>query len=555
MKWLARVSLRARFTIALAALVCTVAGVFGGLVGQRSIDQLRERVGQSLFGDAQRIAERLNREMADRSRDLGLLAALNPMRSLRDGAAVQSLLDSLRRSQPDYLWLAVTDVQGQILAASDGAYVGSDIASLYDLRDQIRGRATSTEDPMHVVRPRSVDPAPPEILRPINISRPIRGVDGAAVGVIVAQLSWEALRNSIRGLLSTDDDGTVDRTIIVVASNDIVLIGPAEMVGQRFTLPQISRARAGLFGWSTSVWPDHGSYIAGVSFAAGEGQFPGAGTVLMQWTVLVRESAETAFAPAQDLRNAILIVGIGLSVAVAALGWVIAGLITQPLRQITAAADRLRRGEMVELPNLHGSREVEVLTASLRAMVATLSFKQEKLNELESATQHDPLTGLLNRAGLQLWLSRVVARARTEACGLLILVGDLDGFKDVNDTMGHAGGDMLLQEVGRRLQSSVRARDAVARIGGDEFVVVLHAPLGLSDRLALETAERVWARVTEPYELGSELIGVGMSLGGAGWPEDDRQLDMVLNKADAALYAAKRGGKGRVVFHREPVLG
>ena len=275
----------------------------------------------------------------------------------------------------------------------------------------------------------------------------------------------------------------------------------------------------------------------------------------MQWTVLVREAADTAFAPAQEMRNAILVVGIGLSVAVAALGWVIAGFITQPLRQITAAADRLRRGEMVELPNLHGAREVEVLTASLRAMVATLSFKQEKLDELGSATQHDPLTGLLNRAGLQLWLSRVAAKARTEPCGLLILVGDLDGFKDVNDTMGHAAGDMLLQEVGRRLQSSVRTRDAVARMGGDEFVVVLHAPLGLGDRLALETAERVWTRVTEPYEIGSEFIAVGMSLGGAGWPEDDRQLDLVLNKADAALYAAKRGGKGRVVFHREPVLG
>jgi diguanylate cyclase (GGDEF)-like protein len=188
-------------------------------------------------------------------------------------------------------------------------------------------------------------------------------------------------------------------------------------------------------------------------------------------------------------------------------------------------------------------------------MVATLSSKQVKLDELESATQHDPLTGLLNRAGLQSWLSRAVAQARTEPSGLLVLVGDLDGFKQVNDTQGHAAGDDLLREVGRRLQSSVRTRDAVARIGGDEFVVVLHAPLGLDDRLALETGHRLWSRVTESYVIGGELISIGLSLGGAGWPEDDRHLDLVLNKADAALYAAKRAGKGRIVFHREPALG
>jgi len=94
----------------------------------------------------------------------------------------------------------------------------------------------------------------------------------------------------------------------------------------------------------------------------------------------------------------------------------------------------------------------------------------------------------------------------------------------------------------------------VARLGGDEFVLVLHAPLGLADRAAVETAHRVWARVTEAYVLDGIPMRIGLSLGGAGWPEDDRHLDLVLNKADAALYAAKRGGKGRIVFHREPAL-
>ncbi len=554
-RFLPRLSLRTRFALVLAPLVFIVAGLFGGVVGQRSIDQLRERIGQSLAVDAQRIADRLNQEMADRSRDLGLLGALDPMRNLHDMASVQALLDSLRRSEPDFLWLAVTDVAGNAIAATDGALVGNDLTLLSDLRDQLRGRPNSQSDPLRIVRPGDTQQPPVERQRQINISRPIRAADSSAVGVIVAQLSWDWVRDNIRSLLTPDEDGGHHRQAVVVSSYDTVLVGPPEMVGRRLTLPEISRARVGIFGWSTTAWPDGRDYITGVNFAAGDRQFSGPGSMPMRWTVLVREDEDTAFAPARQLRLAILLTGTLLSLAIALLGWVIAGLITRPLRQIAAAADCLRRGESVELPIVRGATEVEILSSSLRAMVATISSKQVKLDELESATQHDPLTGLLNRAGLQSWLARALAQARTEPSGLLVMVGDLDGFKQVNDTQGHAAGDNLLQEVGRRLQSSVRTRDAVARIGGDEFVVVLHAPLGLGDRLALETGHRLWSRVTEPYVIGGETIAIGLSLGGAGWPEDDRQLDLVLNKADAALYAAKRAGKGRIVFHREPALG
>ncbi len=549
-RFLPRLSLRTRFALVLAPLVFSVAGLFGGVVGQRSIDQLREGIGQSLAVDAQRIADRLNQEMADRSRDLALLGALDPMRNLHDSGSVQALLDSLRRSEPDFLWLAVTDVAGNAVAATDGALVGNDLNSFSDLRDQLRGRPNSLGDPLRIVRPGDADQPPIERQRQINISRLIRAADSSAVGMIVAQLSWDWVRDNVRALLTPDEFGSRHRQAIIVSSYDTVLVGPAEMVGRRLVLPEISRARVGIFGWSTG-----NGYITGVNFASGDRQFSGPGSMPMRWTVLVREDEDTAFAPARQLRLAILIAGTLLSLTIALMGWVIAGLITRPLRQIAAAADCLRRGEDVELPILKGATEVEMLSSSLRSMVATLSSKQVKLDELESATQHDPLTGLLNRAGLQSWLSRAVAQARTEPSGLLVLVGDLDGFKQVNDTQGHAAGDNLLQEVGRRLQSSVRSRDAVARIGGDEFVVVLHAPLGLGDRQALETGQRLWSRVTESYVIGGAPISIGLSLGGAGWPEDDRQLELVMNKADAALYAAKRAGKGRIVFHREPALG
>ncbi len=548
------VSLRMRFAALLAALVFAIAGLLGGIIGHYSVSQLREHIGFSLLTDAGRIADRLNKDIAERAREIALLAALDPMRNLKDPAAVQALLDSLRRSSNAYLWLGVTDVQGRVVTATDGSLVGSDVPSQGDIRDQLRGFPTRQDDPLRIVRPGDAERPAPSDVRPMNISRPIRAADGTVVGVIVAQLSWDWVRDIAKAYLTPQEDGQPNRQTVVVSATEQVLAGPADLLGRTLNLSSVSRAKAGLPGWSTEAWSDGQTYIVATGVASTEATASGPGAAPMRWIVLVRELANRAFEPASQLTAAILVIGLLLSLAIAALGWVFAGLITRPLRTIILAADQLRSGENVELPMLRGAPEVEMLSASLRALVASLTFKQVKLDEMESQIQRDVLTGLMNRTGLQAWLLRATAEARTAQTGLLVLVGDLDGFKQVNDTMGHAAGDRLLCEVAARLQTGVRAHDAVARMGGDEFILILHAPLGLADRAAMETANRVWARVTEPYLLDGRTVTIGLSLGGAGWPEDDRQLDLVLNKADAALYAAKRAGKGRIVFHREPAL-
>ena len=552
---LPKFGLRVRFALTLAVLVFALAGLFGIATGQLSIDQLRDRIGQSLATDAGRIADRLNRDMAGRSRELALVGALDPLRNLHDPAEVQGLLDSLRRSVSDYLWLAVTDLQGRVVTATDGSLLGSDLSNRSDIRDMLRGSPTRSDDPLRVVRPGELDSggSKPVVPRPINLSHPIRSADGAVVGVIVGQLSWDWIRDLSRTLLTQDDDGKLHRQTFLVSNGDTVLAGPDGTIGTRLSMSAINRARAGIIGWTMETWPDGKTYLTGTAFAAGEGQFSGPGSVPMRWTVLVREAPEFAFAPALQLEMEIIGTGVALAVAVAVIGWIAAGFITRPLSKIAAAADRLRTGKSSEMPVFTGPPEVETLSASLRAMVDTLTYSQVKLDEMQAIAQHDRLTGVMNRSGLEAWLAAQQARARTSPNALLVLIGDLDGFKQVNDTMGHGAGDILLQEVGRRFQTSVRAGDAVARLGGDEFVLVLQAPLGLGDRAAVETAHRVWAKVTEPYRIGDTLVTIGFSLGGAGWPEDDQSIDLVLQMADGALYAAKRAGKGRIMFHRDPV--
>lgn len=538
-----RPGLRASFALTVAGSVFLAAVVLSLVIGESSVDQLRARIGQSLATDAARIADRLNKEVAARSRELALLAAFDPLRSQADPAAIQSLLDTLRRNEGDYLWLAITDVQGRVVAATEGVALGNDLSARPDIRDLLRGAAS---------RPEGDARDEPRVM---NIARPIRSLDGQVVGLIVAQLGWDWVRELSRSLLTADADGAVHRQSFVISNGDVVLVGPAPFVGKKLNLPVINRARAGITDWSIDDWPGGEPYLIGSAFAAGEGQFPGPGTVQMGWTVLVREAEATWFAPAVALREEVLASGLALALAFAALGWVIVGYITRPLRRIAAAADRLRLGENVELPQIRGAAEIESLSTSLRALVATLTFKQLKLDELETTVQFDVLTGVMSRSGLNAWLSRAVSQARLRPTGLLVLVGDLDGFKQVNDTLGHAAGDTLLREVADRLKGAVRTQDAVARLGGDEFVLVLHAPAGPADRAAMETAYRVWSLAVEPYRIDGETVTIGLSLGAASWPEDDPELNGVLNKADTALYAAKRAGKGQIMFHRETVSG
>lgn len=156
----------------------------------------------------------------------------------------------------------------------------------------------------------------------------------------------------------------------------------------------------------------------------------------------------------------------------------------------------------------------------------------------------DPLTGLRNRRGLDRTLERLSAQG--EVFGLIHV--DLDHFKQVNDTLGHAAGDRVLVEVAHRLRRAVRDDDSVARLGGDEFVVLLP---GLRERSGIEAvARRLLKDLAQPHHLpGLPPRAISASLGVALWcQEGPVSVDALLLAADRALYASKDAGRGRVTF-------
>mgnify|MGYP000232788654 CR=1 FL=1 len=246
----------------------------------------------------------------------------------------------------------------------------------------------------------------------------------------------------------------------------------------------------------------------------------------------------------------------------------------RPLRALMAGAERVARGDLTTPIPVPSKDEIGQLTHCFNGMMSELerniAAKDEALSqlrdlnkslearvhertaalatansELEYLALHDSLTGLPNRALMRDRLSQALGSANRRKQPLAILVMDLDGFKDVNDTLGHNVGDRLLCEVGERLLSTLRKVDTVARMGGDEFAMVLPDTDATG---AATVATKLLKAVTPPHLIDEFRISVQASIGIAIFPQHGAETDMLLRQADIAMYIAKRA-KGGYAFY------
>jgi diguanylate cyclase (GGDEF)-like protein/PAS domain S-box-containing protein len=182
-----------------------------------------------------------------------------------------------------------------------------------------------------------------------------------------------------------------------------------------------------------------------------------------------------------------------------------------------------------------------------RGTATDVTGEVEARRQIEFLSQHDALTGLPNRTRLQAFLGGKLKALSTQEKPLVLLSLDLDRFKPVNDLLGHAAGDRVLNEVSRRLCECVRQEDLVARIGGDEFVLIL-CDLGTQDNV--ETlCQRVLASIEQPIEVDGQQTFISASIGIAMAPNDALEASELLRYADIALYEAKAGGRSTWRFY------
>lgn len=203
----------------------------------------------------------------------------------------------------------------------------------------------------------------------------------------------------------------------------------------------------------------------------------------------------------------------------------------------------LRKGGDSCYWRVHASSDIwEGSTASL-VVCSDVTLQKLAEKEMTDLALHDPLTGLPNRLLLADKVRQAIANT---AKGFCIVYLDLDGFKAINDNFGHEVGDRVLKEVAARLRGTTRESDTAARIGGDEFVVVV-LDAGSDDK-AVHVAGNILNAIKHPMSISGREHRVGASIGVSRFPVDGREIDELLSRADRAMYQAKRSGCNRICF-------
>lgn len=218
----------------------------------------------------------------------------------------------------------------------------------------------------------------------------------------------------------------------------------------------------------------------------------------------------------------------------------------EALLRTADAGERMVRLSLTALADADGRAQ------GYMAIIGDLTESRRASDEILRLATTDSLTGLPNRALFQDRLNQSVLLAQREQQSFALLFADLDHFKEVNDTLGHAVGDQLLIVIGRRLRDAVRDMDTVARLGGDEFVMLLP---NISRDHALDLAERLVGQLNEPIALeGMPDYRAQVSVGLVMFPEDGESAEALLRHADQAMYAAKRAGRNQLQAYT-PELG
>lgn len=183
---------------------------------------------------------------------------------------------------------------------------------------------------------------------------------------------------------------------------------------------------------------------------------------------------------------------------------------------------------------------------TLAVTLRDISDTKAHVAELERQSNEDALTGLPNRQWVQANLPKAIEHAAAKDAMLAVLFIDLDGFKTVNDTMGHEAGDDVLRNAARRLKVAVRPHDYVARLGGDEFVVILEGIVQKAD--AAHVAQRIQHAFQDSFRLAKGVQSIGVSIGISVFPEDGADSETLLRHADIAMYSVKTSGKRNYRF-------
>lgn len=545
--WLfSRFSLRSRFSALIATLVFATTLLLGWVASRESAQQMEASIGTATAEAAYQMVDKLERNMDARIKEVKLLLGMQALTNDTSPGALRGQLERLQDNHDVVSWIGFTDTEGTVQAATGGILEGVSIAHRPVF---IEGRKALWIGDVHeAVLLAQLLPNPSgEALKFVDIATPVYDRNRELQGVLAVHLSWEWAEYIQHSMFSPTKQRQ-DTEMLLLSTDGTVLLGPETLMGQSLaSLDHLPGPATTSPQWAIETWPNGEQFVTGYARSNGYEDFPGLG-----WIAISRKPVSIAFAPVEQLQAAIMGIGILLALLFAMIGWAIASRMVTPLTRLASAADQIQEGEQADcIPLENGSPEMKRLSTSMRNMVSRLLDQRQTINRLEDLANTDPLTGLPNRAFLNQYLQLAIPEAERNQQSMVVMYIDLDGFKRVNDELGHHAGDLLLIEITQRLKNALRSGDVVARLGGDEFVMVLKTKQEYLEMLTHEVSRRLLTAIAQPILLPeNKRAHVGCSLGAAWWPHHGLHIETVLKLADSALYAAKSKGKHQLVIHK-----
>ena len=509
---------------------------------------------------SQTMATQLDRQMFERYREITNLANLAPLTAAwtGDARAIGQFLDEMQATLPNYAWIGYAGADGTVRAATQRMLEGVSVAERPWFKAGLGGPITQDVHQAKLLEKLLPTPADGEPFRFVDVAAPVRDGSGKVDGVLGAHLSWTWARD-MRDQLLAELDPALQTELWVTSADGTAVLGPTEGA-QVLTPDQVAGTAAGATVGAVEQSAD-GKHLVAVVGTRGLQSYSGLG-----WRVVARRPATAALAHANGTIFTIFLIGTIAALASSLAAAAIAGRVTRPLSLLADNADRIGRDPtMALIQRQSGSLDIVRLSNSLRSLVRRIDFAEANLNaarveagrseeaitQLRTLADTDPMTGLLNRRGFREFATSVHAVDPAARRGFGVMMIDIDHFKKINDTHGHAAGDAVIVAIASLLSGSLRTSDRLSRFGGEEFVVLLRDV----DTAAIETwAERTRKKIEEAAILWQgEPLKVTISIGATIGAADDRDIEDVIHRADLALYSAKSEGRNRVSLQASPV--
>jgi diguanylate cyclase (GGDEF)-like protein len=548
-------TVRTQIAAAIAALSILVVGTLAAGAALVSYNNTSALVNRSLAGIASTTAGRLDRYMAVRQQEMNLFSQLQPLRRLwqTDPVELRHALEQLQNSFSDFAWIGFADVDGKVVASTGGLLQGGSVAARPWFKEGLQRLAIGDVHEAILLSSLLTQRASGEPYRFVDLAVPVRDGDGKLLGVLGGHLNWDWATNLITNVEA--NDGDTDTTLSIIDKNGTVLVGPekgqVKYTGNR--LAELLAMRQGTFAETSG----QERLLTAFYVSSGHREYQG-----LNWIVTASEPTSVALAAAISSAQIILCIGAIAALMGLALAVFISRRIARPILAITLEADRIgRTSGPTMLARQSGSMEVVQLSRALRSLLRRIGFAEERTKEAElRATENamqfkddlikmrqladtDFLTGLLNRRAFLAMADDAVEFSRRYRRGMATLMIDIDHFKKINDTHGHAAGDDAIKGIAGTIGECIRTTDKAARFGGEEFVVLLRE---IDQETALLLAERIRRSIEQStISHGATTIPATVSVGVAMFTEGDRDVQDLIERADQGLYVAKKTGRNR----------